>query len=123
MKNEKFKVIQFIREFIVMIDKRMDNFPKQDVELKNRIRNNTYDILELAYEANVTSDRDYKEKLLYKIIAKIKVIDFLLNLTFDKKIITDKNYVKFGKKLDDIAKYVTGWLNSVLEPKKVVSEL
>ncbi len=35
MKVEKFKVIQFIRELLILIDKYMDNFPKKDIELKN----------------------------------------------------------------------------------------
>ena len=50
MKQEKFKVINFIRELIVTIDKELSNFPKKDIELKNRIRNNSYDILELSYD-------------------------------------------------------------------------
>jgi len=40
MKQEKFKVINFIRELILYIDSNLDNFPKKDIELKNRIRNN-----------------------------------------------------------------------------------
>ena len=113
LKNEKFKILQFIREFIIITDKCMDNFPKKDIELKNRIRKNTYDILELSYEANNMPDVEYKKQLLYKVIAKIKVIDFLLNLSYDKKIITQKQYCKFGNKMDDIIKYSTGWLNSL----------
>lgn len=38
MKKEKFKVIDFIRELIVRIDKNLDNFPKKDIEIKNRLR-------------------------------------------------------------------------------------
>ena len=38
MKEEKFKILNYIRELIVNIDKNMDNFPKKDIELKNRIR-------------------------------------------------------------------------------------
>ena len=37
MKEEKFRIIQFIRELIINIDKNLDNFPKKDIELKNRI--------------------------------------------------------------------------------------
>ena len=66
MKTEKFKVIQFIRELLVLIDKQMDNFPKKDIELKNRIRSNSYDLLEISYEANSTQDVEYKKKLLNK---------------------------------------------------------
>ncbi len=113
MKTEKFKVIQFIRELLIIIDKNMDNFPKKDIELKNRIRSNTYDLLEIAYEANSIEDVNIKNQLLNKMIAKIKVIDFLLNLTYDKQIITEKKYYKLGNKLDDIIKYITGWKNAL----------
>lgn len=113
MKIEKFKIIQFIRELLLMIDKDMDNFPKKDIELKNRIRNNSYDILELAYKANSTHEILNKKEMLLEIIAKVKVIDFLLNITFDKQIITQKRYYKFGNKMDDIIKYTTGWIQSI----------
>ena len=113
MKTEKFNVLQFIREFILTIDKDMDNFPKKDIEIKNKIRMNSYDLLEIAYEANSTQDVEYKKKLLNRMIAKIKVLDFLVNMTYDKKVITEKKYYKFGNKLDDIIKYVTGWVNSL----------
>lgn len=45
-------------------------------------------------------------------IAKIKIIDFLLNLSYDKKLITEKKYFKIASKLDDIAKYTNGWLKN-----------
>ena len=100
MKQEKFKVIQFIRELLIMIDTQMDNFPKKDIELKNRIRTNSYD-------ANTEINLEIKKGLLQKIIAKIKVMDFLLNLSYDKNIITEKKYYKFGNKMDDIVKYTS----------------
>ena len=113
MKSEKFKILQFIRELLLMIDKDMDNFPNKDIELKNRIRNNSYDILELAYIANTTVEVSNKKEMLLKMIAKLKIIDFLLNLTFDKKIITQKKYYKVGEKIDDIVKYTTGWIKTI----------
>lgn len=61
MKEEKFKVLQFIRDLLVTIDKEMDNFPKKDIELKNRIRSNSYDLLEIAYEANNCQEVEYKK--------------------------------------------------------------
>ena len=38
MKKEKFKVIDFIRELIVRVEKELENFPKKDIEIKNRIK-------------------------------------------------------------------------------------
>lgn len=118
MKEEKFKVINFIRELIVYVDNNLDNFPKKDIELKNRIRNITYDLLELSYIANVT--KGTKENYIEQIIAKVKVVDFLLNLCYDKQIINSKKYTKFGEKLDDILKYAIGWQKSIKQEQGTV---
>lgn len=113
MKNEKFKVIEFIRQLILAVDKELDNFPKKDVELKNRIRMSSYDLLELSYEANSTQDIEIKKTLLVKMVSKVKIIDFLLNLSLDKALITQKKYYKLLARIDDISKYTTGWLKSI----------
>lgn len=113
MKNEKFKILEFIRNLIVNIDNNLDNFPKKDIELKNRIRNNSYDLLEFAYKANVISNNEIKISTIEECIAKVKIIDFLLNLCYDKQIINSKKYIKFGAKIDDILKYMVGWLKTI----------
>lgn len=117
MKIEKFKVIEFIRNLILAVDKELENFPKKDIEIKNRIRTNSYDLLELSYEANTSEDIESKKKLLVKIISKIKIIDFLLNLSLDKELITQKKYYKLSARIDDIVKYTTGWLKSIQQNK------
>ena len=113
MRTEKFKIIEFIRQLIIAIDKEMENFPKKDNELKSRIRSNSYDILELIYEANSSQNVELKISLIQKILAKVKVIDFLLNLSYDREIITSKKYLKLANRIDDITKYANGWLNSM----------
>lgn len=54
-----------------------------------------------------------KVKILHNVIAKIKIIDFLLNLSLDKNLITYKKYLKLANKIDDITKYITGWVKSL----------
>lgn len=112
MKEEKFKVIQFSRELIYALENYLDNFPRKDLELKNRIKNTSYDILEKLYIANTTPDVKERVSILYKIIAKIKLLDFLLNLCYDKHIINSKRYTKFGDKMDDLIKYINGWIKN-----------
>lgn len=73
MKEEKFKIIQFIREFIIRVDKELENFPKKDIEIKNKVRNESYDLLEISYEANNTTSTENKIALLEKGIAKIDI--------------------------------------------------
>ena len=113
MQKEKFKVINFIRELLVNIDKNLDNFPKKDIEIKNRIRNISYDLLEYVYEANSIENKTDIIALIDKSIAKVKVIDFLINLSYDKQIINNKRYLKFGEAMDEIIKYLVGWKKSI----------
>lgn len=113
-KLEKFKVLNFIRELLVNIDKNLENFPKKDIEIKNRIRNNSYDLLELAYEANTVEKKENKLVLIEKCIAKLKIIDFLINLSYEKQIINNKRYLKFGTSIDEIVKYLVGWKKSII---------
>mgnify|MGYP002531577278 CR=1 FL=1 len=55
MKQEKFKVVDFIRMFVKSLSFNLDSFPKKEYELKERVKKNAYDVLELAYEANTTA--------------------------------------------------------------------
>lgn len=121
MNEEKFKVLQFIRELIIRTDKELLNFPKKEIEIKSRIRDNSYDLLELCYEANTTNNNSRKEELLEKAIAKIKLIDFLLNMCYDKSLITSKKYLKLAEKLNDIVKYISGWLKKIKNDSKNTS--
>lgn len=110
MKEEKFKVLQFIREFIVRVEKELESFPKKDIEIKQKIKNNSYELLQIIYEANMTENMDKKIDLLEKAIANIKLLDFLINLSYDKELIPQKKYIKLSERLDDIIKYISGLL-------------
>ena len=113
-KNKDVNTIKIVAKDImgkVFIDKNLENFPRKDIEIKNRMRNISYDLLEISYMANVKKIN--KEIYMEQIIVKVKVLDFLLNLCYDKQIINYKRYVKFGEKLDDIMKYTIGWKNSI----------
>ena len=113
MKEEKFKVIQFTRDLIVRVDLELENFPQKDIDIKIRIRNEGYNLLEILYKANTTNDNKYKIQLLDEAIVKIKIIDFLINLSYDKKLIPNKKYLKLGNIINDISKYLIGWRKNI----------
>lgn len=115
MKDEKFKVIQFTREFIVRIDTELNNFPRKDYETKSKIRESSFELLEMFYKANVIQENERKIDILQDAFARVKLIDFLLNLSYDKELISSKKYLKLGDKLNDILMYMTGWLKSIKE--------
>ena len=70
-------------------------------------------MLECVYIANAIENKQEKIKLIGKAIAKVKVIDFLINLSYDKQIINNKRYLKFGESMEEIVRYLVGWKNSI----------
>ena len=117
MKVDKFHIINLIKDLILAVENNLTNFPKSEIELKKNIRNSSYDMLLIAYEANVTVDLELKKNLIDNLIAKIKYLDFLINLCYDKKIINGKKYVKFGENLDNIIRYSNGWRKMAEQPQ------
>ena len=115
MKQDKFIVINLIKKLIVHIDKYLDAFPKKEIEIKKEIKSSSLEMLELAYEANVSEQMDKKQDIQEKIMSKILYIDFLINLCYDKQIINGKKYLKFGEDLSYLAKYVNGWKKYIKE--------
>lgn len=117
MKQEKFKVLNLIKDLIVYIDQSVLNFPKKEMELKHKIKETAYNLLLLSYEANNTSNVQRRIELQEKSIAYIKYLDFLFNLCYDKQIINGKKYLKFGERLDMIIRYIGGWVNVTREER------
>ena len=115
IKEEKFKAIQFIRELILYLDEMLEGFPKKDLEISRNIKQESYDMLKLAYTANVTTDMELRKRNLEQIIVAIKLLDFFVDLSYNKKIINQKKYSKISLKLDDIVKYTTGWLKATIK--------
>lgn len=110
MKQDKFKIIDYIRIFIKSISINLDSFPKKEYEIKERIKKNSYDMLELAYEANSTEFIELKINLINKMLAKVKLVDFLLDLSVDMELLTNKKYIKLANRLADIEKFSRGWI-------------
>ena len=113
MKQEKFKVVDCIRQFIKSLSFNLDSFPKKEYELKERIKKNAYDILEIAYEANTTEVIELKINLINKMLAKIRLIDFLLDMAVEFNFLINKKYLKMANSLADIEKFSRGWLSHV----------
>ncbi len=114
MKKEKFVVINCIRELIVNIDKYLVNFPKRDIEIKQQISTISKEMLLLAYEANASENKEKRKDIQEKVISRLKYLDFLINLCYDKQIINGKRYLKFGESIDYILKYANGWRKSTI---------
>ncbi len=110
IKQEKFEIVNRIKSLIVYLETNLENFPKKDLELKHKLNNEIYDLLKKCYLANNAVNNDRKSELQYELISMVKYIDFLVNLCYEKKIINHKKYLQIGEKLDNILKYIIGWI-------------
>lgn len=114
MKVEKFKIANLSKELIVKIDKYLINFPHKELELKKEIRETSLKLLEIIYLANETRDIKKKISLQEEAIAKMKYLDFLFNLCYDKEILNKKKYLKFGMLLEQILTYIYAWKKATI---------
>lgn len=112
MKEEKFRIVNQVKTLIINVDENLTSFPKKEIELKHKIKQTAYDILPIVYEGNITTDILKRRDLQEKAIAKLKYLDFLINLCYDKKIINGKKYLRFGENIDNIIRYIVAWRNT-----------
>lgn len=84
----------------------LENYPHTENILKNRIIDKSYELLELTYKANI-----YKESYYMKnIIIDIRMLEFYIKKSLDKKIISFKKYEVLGNYFLEINKMVNSWI-------------
>ena len=106
--NDRFLVVRHVKEFIYSIDEMVINFPRKDFVIKNRIINDSLDILELIYLANIDNDNMLKNKIL----SKLSMLDFYLERSYKNNIISEKVLKKYSNKIANITRLIYGWLRS-----------
>ena len=106
--NDRFNIAIRFKNFISKIDELVINYPKKDYIIKDRLLNNSYDLLELIYLANYSNNKDI---YIFKILSKISIIDFSLEMSYKKKIISEKKLSMMCKLLNEITKMIYGWIN------------
>ena len=109
-KNEKFIIARYVNDFIILLDDYLLNYPKKYFELRNRLVMDSYNLLELIYEANY-SEKNERKKLQINALMKVNLIDFYIEESFKKKIISEKQSIKMSTKLLGISKMIYKWVN------------
>ena len=109
--NDKFKIAKYIKEFIILLDDFLLNYPKKYFELRNRLVNDTYSLLELVYSANYTV-LNMRKSIQIKALMKVNLIDFYIEESFRKRIISEKQSLRLSNKLLNINKMIYSWIDS-----------
>ena len=109
--KDKLIIADSIKKMITRIDVVVINFPRSEYVLRDNIIKTCYEMLELVYLANVMNG---EQRNLYQkqVLVKIKMIDFYLKISMEKKYLSYKRYEKLGNFLINISKELYGWVNS-----------
>ena len=103
----EFRILTKMKEFILLLDKALMNFPKREKVLHDRLENTTYETLELITYANL-KEKDIEEQR--RIISKISMIDYYLELSLKKQYINEKLCKNLCDELRNITKMIYGWI-------------
>jgi len=82
-----------------------------------RIENKFLDLLEESYETYFTSI-DNKPQKIVSCILLLDILKFLVHTTWELKLISHKQYIELGKKLEEVGKMLGGWKKSLENPEK-----
>lgn len=106
---DNLKLAKDMKKTILYLDKVVQNFPRTEKVLKDKINSTSFDILEYIYLSNLLS---VDERVFYqkKIISKIKMLDFYFKIACEKKYISFKKYMTVGTFLLNIIKQLYGWI-------------
>ena len=101
--KDNLVLVNDLKKTILYLDKVIQNFPRTEKVLRDKINNTCYEVLELIYFSNLL---DIDQRVIYqkRIISKIKMLDFYFKISCDKK------YMKVGNFLLNMIKQLYGWI-------------
>lgn len=104
--NKNYLVLVRFKEFMILLDKTLENVPRKDMFYKDEIRKECISALELIIKLGFEEEKMVSDGLLIR--SKIGVIDFLLDRLYNLRYITEKQIYNLGSYLSEIIKMVNG---------------
>jgi hypothetical protein len=115
-------IITNIKKTYIYFDKLLINYPIKELEIKQKIKELIYSLLEFAYKAN-NEEKNIKRVCFQKeMITKLKLLDFMINVSYEKQTITKKQMLSVGKHLTNINILIRAWIKSDEKSKEFIPE-
>ena len=108
--NYNFKILNNTYKTINYFNKLLINYPKKEVVLRNNIEKNNYELIECIFAYNINKTSRIKDKNLKDAIVKMSMFDFYVRVSYDKKIISHRQFEVITKFLLEIRKMTYGLL-------------
>lgn len=108
--KDKLNIIINIKKTITRLEKIVKNFSRNECVVRDNIKNEGYTLLRNGYLANLHDNSRYEYQL--QMLVNIKMLDFYLNVSYKKKMISEKQYISIGKSLLDCFIMLKAWIKS-----------
>lgn len=89
----------------------------QRYTIGSRIESKFLDLLETSYIAYFTS-REQKSEKISECILTLDTLKFLINIAWEAKLVSHKQYAEVGQKLEESGKMFGGWRKNLENPDK-----
>lgn len=109
MNTNEFRIVTNMKKFILSLDTILINFPKNEKVLKDKIKETSYEVLELINLANLKPE---KLEYQYVIISKLSMLDFYFEEAISKAYISEKKCKNKCDELLNITKMIYGWIKN-----------
>lgn len=103
--QDKLLIATRVKKTIEYIEKAIVNYPHTENVLKNKIISSCYELLELIYKSNIHKDVFYMKEA----IAKIRMLEYYIKISLERKLLSFKKYENMGKYLLEINKMIMSW--------------
>lgn len=107
--QDRLIIARKVKKTMEYASKTIENYPHHEIVLKNHLLESFDTLLRLIYLSNVHSG---EKKIEYRkdLLVELKMIDYYLKISCDKKLISLKKYHSLGTYLLDIHNMIIGWL-------------
>jgi len=107
---EELKIYKDTSELVKRVFIIVKNFPRDyKYTIGSRIQNTALDCIELIYKA---SRHKQKEKDLDELVSSLDFLSYLIRISKDMNIMTEKQYVLYIERSVPCVKQAFGWLKS-----------
>ena len=114
--NYNFHLLSKLQRIISYYNKLLINYPKIEIVLKNNIEKTNYDMIEAIFAFNINDSVRIRQKYLKDFLVKLSMFDYYTKISYDKKIISKRQFEVIGKAVIEIRKIAFGVLK--IENKK-----
>ena len=110
--NSNFFLLNKCYQTIEYYNKRLINYPKREMLLKQNIEKTYYEMIECLFSFNINNSERIKQKYLKDFLVKVSMLDFYTRISNSKKVISKRQFEVIGNRINELRKMAYGLIKN-----------